>query len=146
LNNYFMGLQARAAEKLMKEGRDFLEANGKKSGVVKLPSGLQYKVIKEGVGAKPTKEDMVDVIYHGTLIDGTVFDSAKDRGDVATFPVGNLILGFTEALTLMSEGSIWEVYIPFELGYGERGSGAIIKPYNALIFEINLVKINKQGN
>jgi len=145
LNNYFMGLQARAGEKVMKEGRDFLEANGKKQGVVTLPSGLQYKVIKEGTGAKPTKEDMVDVIYHGTLIDGTVFDSSKDRGDAATFNVNGVIAGFSEALTLMNEGSIWEVYIPFELGYGERGAGAQIKPYSALIFEINLVKINKAG-
>ena len=143
LNNYFMALQARASEQMMKEGRDFLEANKKKQGVITLPSGLQYKVIKQGTGVKPTREETVDVIYHGTLIDGTVFDSSKDRGDAATFGVSNVIAGFSEALTLMNEGSIWEIYIPFELGYGDRGAGAQIKPYSTLIFELNLVKVQK---
>ena len=144
LSNYFMNLQARTSEKALKEGQDFLEANKKKQGVVTLPSGLQYKIIKEGAGNKPTLEDAVDVVYHGTITDGTVFDSTKERGDTATFPVGNVVEGFKEALTLMNEGSIWEVYIPAELGYGERPPQySPIKPNSVLIFELNLVKIRK---
>ena len=141
---YFMKAQARASEKALKEGQDFLEANKKKQGVVTLPSGLQYKIIKEGTGNKPTLENVVDVVYHGTLTDGTVFQSSKEIGDTATFHVGQVVEGFKEALTLMNEGSIWEVYIPSEMGYGEQvppGSG--IKPNSVLIFELNLVKIRK---
>ena len=141
LQAYFMNLQVRAGEKSLKEGQDFLEANKKKQGVVTLPSGLQYKIIKDGTGVKPTIEDVVDVIYHGTLIDGTVFDSSKDREDTATFNVGGVVQGFSEALTLMNEGSIWEIYIPSELGYGERGAGGLVKPNSVLIFELNLVKV-----
>jgi FKBP-type peptidyl-prolyl cis-trans isomerase len=142
LNEYFSKLQTRINEKYLKEGQDFLEANSKKPGVVSVASGLQYKIIKEGNGVKPTKNDKVDVIYHGTLIDGTVFDSSKDRGDTATFPVNGVVAGFSEALTLMNEGSVWEVYIPSELGYGANPRpGGAIKPNNVLIFEITLVKI-----
>ena len=144
LNAFFMNLQSRAGEKTLKEGQDFLEANKKKQGVVTLPSGLQYKIIREGTGAKPGYDDLAEVVYHGTLIDGTVFDSSKERGDTATFEVGGVIPGFTEALTLMNEGSIWEVYIPSELGYGEGGMGQMIKPNAVLIFEINMVKVIKQ--
>jgi len=143
LQAYFTNLQARASEKSIKEGQDFLEANKKKQGVVTLPSGLQYKIIKDGTGAKPAKEDVVDVVYHGTSIDGTVFDSSKERGDTATFPVSGVVPGFSEALTLMSEGSTWEVYIPSELGYGERSPSPKIKPNSVLIFEINMVKVKK---
>ena len=144
LNTYFTKLQTRASEKALKEGQDFLEANKKKQGVVTLPSGVQYEIVKDGTGAKPAKEDEVDVVYHGTLIDGTVFDSSKDRGDTATFNVGGVVPGFSEALTLMNEGSIWKVYIPSELGYGSANRGGPIKPNSVLIFEINLVKVKKQ--
>jgi len=144
MQKYFMEIQARANEKSLKEAQGFFEANKKKQGVVTLPNGLQYKIIKDGSGIKPTMEDKVDVVYHGTLIDGTVFDSSKDRGDTATFNVGGVVPGFREALTLMSEGSIWEVYIPSELGYGERPPyGSQIKPNSVLIFEIDLVKVKK---
>ena len=143
LNRYFTNLTARVNEKNLKQGQAFLEENKKKAGVVTLPSGLQYKIIRDGTGNKPAKEDMVDVVYHGTLVDGTVFDSSKDRGDTASFSINRVVPGFSEALTLMNEGSIWEVYIPAELGYGEnvdpRGP---IKSNSVLIFEINLVKVN----
>lgn len=144
LQSYFTNLQARTLEKNLKEGQNFLEENKKKSGVVTLPSGLQYRIIKDGSGLKPAKEDKVDVVYHGTLIDGTVFDSSKDRSDTASFPVGGVVPGFGEALTLMNEGSIWEIYIPAELGYDERPPyGSPIKPKSVLIFELNLVKVKK---
>ena len=144
LNKYFTNLQTRISEKALKEGQDFLEANKKKQGVVTLPSGLQYKIIKEGTGIKPNPEDMVDVVYHGTLIDGSVFESTKESGDTASFSVERVVPGFKEALTLMNEGSIWEVYIPAELGYGENvRPGGPIKPNSVLIFELNLVKVKK---
>ena len=146
LNNFFMNLQARASEKSIKEGQAFLEANKKKQGVVTLPSGLQYKIIREGTGIKPSMDDVAELVYHGTLIDGTVFDSSKERGDTASFPVGQVVPGFSEALTLMNEGSIWEVYIPSELGYGEGGRGNLIKPNSVLIFEINMVKVVKEND
>ena len=142
LSQYMGKIQIRASEKALKEGQEWLEANKKKQGVVTLPSGLQYKIIKEGTGIKPTIEDLVDIVYHGSLIDGTVFDSARDRGEPTPFNVGQVVPGFSEALTLMNEGSIWEVYIPAELGYGDRPGGRI-PPNSVLIFEINLVKVNK---
>jgi FKBP-type peptidyl-prolyl cis-trans isomerase FklB len=142
---YFMKAQARASEEALKEGQDFLEANKKKQGVVTLPSGLQYKIVREGTGIKPTYEDIAEVVYHGTLPDGTVFDSTKERGDTATFEVSRVVPGFSEALTLMNEGSIWEVYIPAELGYGENPPPySPIKPNSVLIFEIDMVKVIKQ--
>ena len=145
LNNYFMNLQSRTSEKAMKEGQDWLDANKKKQGVVTLPSGLQYKIIKDGSGAKPTKEDMVEVEYKGSLIDGTEFDNSERHGGPVPFNLnGGAIEGFIEALTLMSEGSIWEVYIPSELGYGDMNRGGPIPPNSVLIFEINLVKIKPQ--
>jgi len=144
LNAYFMNLQTRTNEKSLKEGQDFLEANKKKQGVVTLPSGLQYKIVKEGSGVKPTREDVVDVVYHGSLIDGTIFQSSRDSGDTVTFAVGGVVPGFSEALTLMNEGSIWEVYIPSEMGYGENvRQGGPIPPNSVLIFELNLVKVKK---
>ncbi len=145
LNQYFMALQAKTGQINLKAGQAFLEDNKKKQGVTTLPSGLQYEIIKKGTGAKPTKDDQVDAVYHGTLIDGTVFDSSKDRGDTATFNVNGVVPGFSEALTLMNEGAIWRVYIPSELGYGERGAGSgQIKPNSVIIFEINLVKVIRQ--
>jgi len=144
LNNYVGQLQSRASEKSLKAAQEFLEANKGKPGVVTLPSGLQYKIKQDGTGAKPTMEDMVDVVYHGTLINETVFDSSKDRGDTVNFPVSGVVPGFSEALTLMNEGSIWEVYIPSELGYGENvRPGGPIPPNSVLIFEINMVKVKK---
>ena len=145
LNDYLMKKQTRTSEKAMKEGQDWLEANKKKQGVVTLPSGVQYKIIKDGSVAKPTKEDMVDIVYHGTLIDGTIFQSSRDSGDTLTHNAGSFVPGFSEAITLMNEGSIWEVYIPSELGYGENTQyGSPIPPNSVLIFEINLVKIKEQ--
>ena len=145
LNMFFTNLQSRAGEKSLKEGQDFLEANKKKQGVVTLPSGLQYKIIRDGTGIKPTMEDEVDLLYHGSLIDGTVFQSSKESGDTVTFPVSGVVPGFIEALTLMNEGSIWEVFIPSELGYGENPPyGSPIKPNSVIIFEIDLVKVVKQ--
>ena len=141
MNKYFIDLQAKVNAKNLKEGQDFLAANAKKQGVVTLPSGLQYKIIREGTGNKPEIDDYAELIYHGSLIDGTVFDSSKERGDTVTFQPGSVIPGFAEALTLMSEGAIWEIYIPAELGYGEHvNPSGPIKPNSVLIFEIDLVR------
>ena len=142
LNDFVMNMQARASEKTLKEGVEFLQANSRKSGVVTLPSGLQYKIIKDASGAKPARDNSVEVHYHGTLTDGTIFDSTKERGMTATFPVDGVVEGFREALTLMSEGAIWEVYIPSEMGYGQYPPpGSPIKPGSVIIFELELVKI-----
>lgn len=122
-------------------GKAFLEANAKKDGVVVLPSGLQYKVIKEGTGPKPTRSDQVSTHYAGRLIDGTEFDSSYKRGQPAAFGVTRVIAGWTEALQLMPVGSKWELYIPYSLAYGTRGSPPLIGPYAALIFEIELLDI-----
>jgi FKBP-type peptidyl-prolyl cis-trans isomerase FklB len=135
------------------EGEAFLAENKKKEGVKTLPSGLQYKVIKAGTGKKPKADDTVTVNYRGTLINGTEFDSSYKRGQPATFPVsGGIIRGWTEALQLMGEGAKWELFIPSNLAYGERGTSSVIGPNATLIFEIELVSIkqkteeNKPGN
>ena len=141
LGEFQVTLQNRVSEKNLKAGQDFLEANKKKQGVFSLPSGLQYKIITEGTGARPNRDDMVEVHYHGTLIDETVFDSSKDRGQPAMFNVGQVVPGFSEALMMMSEGAVWEVYIPSDLGYGEFGRPPHIKPNSVLIFEINMLKV-----
>lgn len=124
----------------IEEGQNFLADNKTKEGVVTLPSGLQYKVIKEGNGAKPTASDVVNVHYHGTLIDGTVFDSSVQRGEPATFGVGQVIPGWTEILQLMPAGSKWTVYIPYELGYGAQSAGSI-PPFSTLVFDVELLSI-----
>ena len=124
------------------EGKAFLEANAQREEVTVLPSGLQYEVLKEGDGPKPGPTDKVTVHYHGTLIDGTVFDSSVERGDPATFGVNQVIKGWTEALQLMPEGSKWKLYIPSDLAYGPRGAGAKIGPYATLIFEVELLEVN----
>jgi len=129
------------AEKNKKEGEAFLAANKTKEGVKTLPSGLQYKVIKEGTGKTPKAEDTVVTNYRGTLIDGTEFDSSYKRGQPATFPVKGVIPGWTEALQLMKEGSKWELFIPSNLAYNERGAGNAIGPNAALIFEIELISV-----
>lgn len=125
-------------------GEAFLTGNKSKPGIVSLPSGLQYKVIKQGNGAKPADTDTVTVDYSGTLIDGTEFDSSYKRGQPATFPVNGVIPGWTEALKLMNEGSTWELFIPSSLAYGENGAPPAIGPNETLIFKVNLIKVNKQ--
>jgi FKBP-type peptidyl-prolyl cis-trans isomerase FklB len=125
-----------------KVGVAFLEANKKKDGVVVTASGLQYKVLKEGTGVKPEITDKVTVHYTGRLIDGKVFDSSVERGQPATFPVNGVIRGWVEALQLMPTGSKWELYIPYELAYQERGTRGI-PPYSMLIFEVELLKIGE---
>ncbi|MDE5740741.1 MAG: FKBP-type peptidyl-prolyl cis-trans isomerase [Bacteroidaceae bacterium] len=119
-------------------GEKFLEENKVKEGVQTTASGLQYKVITMGTGEKPTATSKVTVDYEGTLIDGTVFDSSYKRGQPTTFQVNQVIKGWTEALQLMPVGSEWELYIPYQLGYGEREAGQAIKPYSALIFKVKL--------
>jgi FKBP-type peptidyl-prolyl cis-trans isomerase FklB len=136
--------QKAAGEKNLKAGEDFLAANAKKDGVKTTASGLQYKVIKTGTGATPKPTDTVKVHYQGTLIDGTVFDSSMQRGEPATFPVRGVISGWTEALQLMKVGDKWQLFIPTKLAYGEDGSGPI-GPNSALIFEIELLGIEKPG-
>lgn len=131
-------------EKNRKEGEAFLSANKKKSGVKTLPSGLQYKIIQEGKGESPKATDTVTVNYRGTLIDGTEFDSSYKRGQPATFPVNGVIKGWTEALQMMKEGAKWELYIPSDLAYGERGAGNLIGPNAVLIFEVELVSIKQK--
>jgi len=123
-------------------GEKFLSENKSREGVVTLPSGLQYEVIKEGNGPKPTATDRVRVHYHGTLPDGTVFDSSVDRGEPAEFGVGQVIKGWTEALQLMPVGSKWKLYIPYDLAYGSRGSGQI-KPFSPLVFDVELLGIDQ---
>jgi len=125
------------------ENAKFLEDNKTKDGIVTLPSGVQYKIEKEGNGAKPTKDDVVKVHYHGTLIDGSVFDSSVDRGTPATFGVGQVIPGWTEVLQLMPVGSKWKVYIPYDQAYGAQGNGRI-QPFSTLVFDIELIDIEKK--
>jgi len=128
-------------EKNKKEGEAFLAENKKKPGVVTLPSGLQYKVIKAGTGKKPKATDTVKTHYRGTLLDGTEFDSSYRRGGPATFPVKGVIPGWTEALQLMEEGAKWQLFIPPHLAYGERGAGPVIGPNATLIFEVELISV-----
>jgi FKBP-type peptidyl-prolyl cis-trans isomerase FklB len=130
-----------AAEQNKKEGEAFLAENGKKKGVVTLPSGMQYKVIKSGKGKTPTSGDTVETHYRGTLIDGTEFDSSYKRGQTATFPVSGVIPGWTEALQKMKEGDKWQLFIPPNLAYGERGAGRDIGPNATLIFEVELIAV-----
>ena len=142
LQEYFTKQQEMKTKMAKEEGANFLAKNAKKEGVVSLESGLQYEILKQGSGAKPTINDNVTTHYHGTLIDGTIFDSSVDRGQPATFPVSGVIKGWTEALQLMSVGSKWRLYVPYDLAYGERGAGANIGPFTTLIFEVELISIN----
>lgn len=134
-------MMAEAAEKNRKEGETFLAANKSKEGVVTLPSGLQYKIVKAGTGPKPTLDDTVVCHYKGTLINGTEFDSSYRRNEPAKFPVKGVIRGWTEALQLMPVGSTWQLFVPSTLAYGERGAGAVIGPNQTLIFEVELLSI-----
>lgn len=126
----------------IKKGEDFLKENAKRKNVVTLTSGLQYEILTEGNGPKPGLTDKVETHYHGTLLDGTVFDSSVERGTPISFPVNGVIKGWTEALQLMPVGSKWKLYIPYNLAYGERGAGGAITPYSTLIFEVELISIN----
>ncbi len=126
----------------LKAGQDFLAANKNNDGVVELPSGLQYLVLTEGTGAKPTEFNTVTCHYHGTLIDGTVFDSSVNRGKPASFPLNMVIKGWTEGLQLMGTGSKWRFFIPPHLGYGDRQVGPTIGPNSTLIFDVELLSIN----
>jgi FKBP-type peptidyl-prolyl cis-trans isomerase FklB len=126
----------------LKAGQVFLEANKQKAGVTTLPSGLQYEVLTEGNGTKPLASNKVTCHYHGTLIDGTVFDSSVKRGQPATFPLNMVIKGWTEGLQLMSVGSKWRFFIPPQLAYGERQTGAHIGPNSTLIFDVELLDVS----
>ena len=131
------------AEANKKEGDAFLAANKTKPGVVVLPSGLQYKIVKVGTGPKPAATDQVKCNYKGTLTNGNEFDSSEKHGGPATFPVNGVIKGWTEALQLMPVGSKWELYVPADLAYGERGAGEVIPPNSTLIFDVELLSIEK---
>ena len=141
LNGYFTKLQEEQTAALKAEGEAFLAQNAKNEGVVTLPSGLQYKVLKSGNGATPKASDSVECHYEGRLISGTVFDSSYQRGETATFGVTQVIAGWVEALQLMKEGDKWQLYIPYNLAYGERGAGAQIPPFATLIFDVELIKV-----
>ncbi len=130
------------AESNLKAGQEFLAANKTKAGVTELPSGLQYEILTEGNGPKPTQYDTVTCHYHGTLIDGTVFDSSVKRGQPASFPLNMVIKGWTEGLQLMGTGSKWRFFIPPHLGYGDRQVGPTIGPNSTLIFDVELISIN----
>lgn len=142
VQNYMQQAMMRKAEKAKAAGQQFLAENKTKEGVITTASGLQYKVLQQGSGKQPTAQDRVTVHYAGTLIDGTPFDSSIKRGQPATFGVNGVIRGWTEALQLMKEGDKWMLYIPYDLAYGERGSGAQIPPYSTLLFEVELIKVN----
>ena len=143
LQTYFTEAQARDSKKIKEEGEAFLAENKTKSGVLTTESGLQYQVLTEGKGAKPTAADKVKVHYTGTLLDGTKFDSSVDRGEPAEFGVGQVIKGWTEGLQIMPVGSKYIFWIPAELAYGEQGAGADIKPGSTLKFEVELLDIVK---
>lgn len=141
LQEFFGKMQEEQAEKAVGEGQAFLEENKKNEGVVTLESGLQYQIITEGNGDKPKATDSVKCHYHGTLINGTVFDSSVDRGEPATFPVNGVIAGWVEALQLMPLGSKWKLVVPSNLAYGAQGAGNLIGPHTTLIFEVELLEI-----
>ena len=136
--------RAAAAERFKgtrEEGEKYLAENAKKDGVVTLPSGLQYQVLKEGNGRKPKATDTVKCHYEGMLVDGTMFDSSIQRGEPAEFPLNGVIRGWTEGLQLMQEGAKYRFFIPYHLGYGEQGAGAAIPPFAALIFDVELIEV-----
>ena len=143
IDEYFRKLQEQSSEKTISEGKAFLESNGKRPEVITLKSGLQYEIINKGNGNQPKASDKVRVHCHGTLIDGTVFDSSVRRGEPATFGVTQVISGWVEALQLMPVGSKWKLYIPSNLAYGAQGAGQHIGPHTTLIFEVELLDIVK---
>ena len=141
INDFFTQMQREVNDRNRAEGEAFLAENKKKSGVVVLPSGLQYEVLTEGKGKKPAATDRVQCHYHGTLINGEVFDSSIERGEPAVFGVSQVIPGWVEALQLMPEGSKWRLFIPSDLAYGENGAGGKIAPNSTLIFDVELFKV-----
>ncbi len=141
VQTFFQEKAEEQAKEMKAGGETFLAENGKKEGVVTLPSGLQYKVLKEGNGKKPTATDQVECHYEGKLINGQVFDSSYSRGETATFGLNQVIAGWTEGLQLMQEGAKYRFYIPYTLGYGERGAGQSIPPYATLIFDVELIEV-----
>ncbi|MBQ8521494.1 MAG: FKBP-type peptidyl-prolyl cis-trans isomerase [Bacteroides sp.] len=141
VNKYFEELEAKMNAENIEKGKTFLAENAKKEGIVTLPSGLQYQVIKEGNGKKPSATDRVKCHYEGTLIDGTLFDSSIKRGQPAVFGVNQVIKGWVEALQLMNEGAKWRLFIPSELGYGAQQAGEMIPPHSTLIFEVELIEV-----
>ena len=141
LNDYFTKLQEEQTAAVKAEGEAFLAENAKKEGVVTLPSGLQYKVLNAGTGATPKASDSVECHYEGRLIDGSVFDSSYQRGETATFGVTQVIAGWVEALQLMKEGDKWQLYIPYNLAYGEHGAPGAIPPYATLKFVVELLEV-----
>lgn len=141
MNEYFTKLQDERLDVNLKAGEEFLTINKNRPGVVTLPSGLQYEILKEGNGQKPKATDQVKCHYHGTLIDGTVFDSSVERGQPATFGVNQVIPGWVEALQLMPAGSKWKLFIPSNLAYGKAGAGQSIEPNSTLIFEVEILDI-----
>lgn len=141
VRNYMQAQMAIKQEANIKKGQDFLAENAEKEGVQVTESGLQYKVIEEGEGESPSAENQVKVHYHGTLIDGTVFDSSVDRGEPITFGLNRVIKGWTEGVQLMKPGAKYEFYIPSDLAYGEQGSGPTIGPNETLIFEVELLEV-----
>lgn len=143
INDYFMKLQSEKLDNNRKAGEEFLQINTHKNGVTTLPSGLQYEILKSGTGDKPKATDKVKCHYHGTLINGMVFDSSVERGQPAVFGVSQVIPGWVEALQLMPTGSKWKLFIPSDLAYGERGAGEAIEPNSTLIFEVELLEIVK---
>ena len=143
LNDYFKNLAVAKLEADKQAGMDYLEQNKTQEGVITLPSGLQYKIITEGSGPKPDVKDKVTTHYHGTTIDGVVFDSSVERGKPASFAVNGVIEGWTEALQLMNVGSKWKLFIPSGMAYGTRGAGPSIGPNATLIFEVELLAIEK---
>ena len=142
VNKYFAELEEKMNAENIEKGKAFLAENAKKEGVVTLPSGLQYEVITEGTGIKPSANDQVKCHYEGTLIDGTLFDSSVKRGQPAVFGVSQVIKGWVEALQLMPEGSKWRLFIPSELGYGAQQAGEMIPPHSTLIFEVELIEVS----
>ena len=149
LQAHFQSLQqAKVQEKMQEaepkkeEGEAFLAENATREGVVTLPSGLEYEVITEGTGVMPTVNDKVETHYHGTFMDGSVFDSSVERGETVTFPVNGVISAWTEALQLMKEGAKWKLYCPYDLAYGPNGNGRI-GPFEVLVFEVELIAIAK---
>ncbi len=141
----FTNKEKEAKKKMaMAEGTAFLAKNAERKGVITMPSGLQYEVLRDGTGEIPKTTDKVKVHYTGTLLDGTVFDSSVERGEPIVFPVTGVIAGWVEALQLMKVGSKWKLFIPQNLAYGERGAGAQIGPYSTLIFEVELLGIEKE--
>ena len=143
ITNYLQKIKAEKSAGNKKIGQEFLNENGKKPGVVTLPSGMQYIVITEGTGAKPTLTDKVKCHYHGTLINGEIFDSSVKRGQPIDFPVNGVIKGWTEALQLMAVGSKWKLFIPSDLAYGDNQAGPTILPGSTLIFDVELIEIVK---